>query len=165
MRQRAGLGGRGGGGGQSQMLPPLWSGVHRGQSNALEYLWHSGVRERHLALPWRACPSIASPFLLQEECQNYVRVLIVTGRKVFMCGTNAFSPVCSSRQVGAAWGRADRGGHQEVLSLRHTASDGASSSAHKPKQKGCPIRFEFQIKNRQYFSINMSHARFRIYLR
>eukprot|EP00069_Balaena_mysticetus_P021792 bmy_03222T0 len=36
----------------------------------------------------------------EEECQNYVRVLIVTGRKVFMCGTNAFSPVCSSRQVG-----------------------------------------------------------------
>ncbi|KAB1283607.1 Semaphorin-5B [Camelus dromedarius] len=36
----------------------------------------------------------------EEECQNYVRVLIITGRKVFMCGTNAFSPVCSSRQVG-----------------------------------------------------------------
>jgi len=36
----------------------------------------------------------------EEECQNYMRVLIVTGRKVFMCGTNAFSPVCSSRQVG-----------------------------------------------------------------
>ncbi|ELW61637.1 Semaphorin-5B [Tupaia chinensis] len=36
----------------------------------------------------------------EEECQNYVRVLIVTGRKVFMCGTNAFSPVCCSRQVG-----------------------------------------------------------------
>ncbi|XP_023613071.1 semaphorin-5B [Myotis lucifugus] len=36
----------------------------------------------------------------EEECQNYVRVLIVTGRKVFLCGTNAFSPVCSSRQVG-----------------------------------------------------------------
>ncbi|XP_073929389.1 semaphorin-5B isoform X2 [Castor canadensis] len=36
----------------------------------------------------------------EEECQNYVRVLIVTGRKLFVCGTNAFSPVCSSRQVG-----------------------------------------------------------------
>uniref|UniRef100_A0A5F8HK07 Semaphorin 5B n=1 Tax=Monodelphis domestica TaxID=13616 RepID=A0A5F8HK07_MONDO len=35
----------------------------------------------------------------EEECQNYVRVLIVSGRKVFTCGTNAFSPVCSSRQV------------------------------------------------------------------
>uniref|UniRef100_H0WBU3 Semaphorin 5B n=1 Tax=Cavia porcellus TaxID=10141 RepID=H0WBU3_CAVPO len=36
----------------------------------------------------------------EEECQNYVRVLIVAGQKVFMCGTNAFSPVCSIRQVG-----------------------------------------------------------------
>ncbi|KAG9466673.1 hypothetical protein GDO78_016302, partial [Eleutherodactylus coqui] len=35
-----------------------------------------------------------------EECQNYVRVLIVTGKRVFTCGTNAFSPVCTSRQVG-----------------------------------------------------------------
>ncbi|KAH1184714.1 hypothetical protein KIL84_012655, partial [Mauremys mutica] len=34
----------------------------------------------------------------EEECQNYVRVLIVYGKKVFTCGTNAFSPVCSSRQ-------------------------------------------------------------------
>ncbi|XP_077129422.1 semaphorin-5B isoform X2 [Ranitomeya variabilis] len=36
----------------------------------------------------------------EEECQNYVRVLIVTGKRVFTCGTNAFSPVCTSRQVG-----------------------------------------------------------------
>uniref|UniRef100_G1QHK5 Semaphorin 5B n=1 Tax=Nomascus leucogenys TaxID=61853 RepID=G1QHK5_NOMLE len=36
----------------------------------------------------------------EEECQNYLRVLIVAGQKVFMCGTNAFSPVCTSRQVG-----------------------------------------------------------------
>lgn len=47
-----------------------------------------------------------------------MRVLIVTGRKVFMCGTNAFSPVCSSRQVGAAWGRADRGSLTQAHSLR-----------------------------------------------
>uniref|UniRef100_A0ACB8G2P0 Semaphorin-5B n=1 Tax=Sphaerodactylus townsendi TaxID=933632 RepID=A0ACB8G2P0_9SAUR len=40
------------------------------------------------------------PYCGQEECQNYVRVLIVYGKKVFTCGTNAFSPVCSSRQVG-----------------------------------------------------------------
>uniref|UniRef100_A0A8C0IQ55 Semaphorin-2A n=1 Tax=Chelonoidis abingdonii TaxID=106734 RepID=A0A8C0IQ55_CHEAB len=52
--------------------------------------------------------TLSSPFhinclyfpFLQEECQNYVRVLIVYGKKVFTCGTNAFSPVCSSRQVG-----------------------------------------------------------------
>lgn len=50
------------------------------------------------------------PFSLQEECQNYVRVLIVAGRKVFMCGTNAFSPVCSSRQVGGRLGWGGRKG-------------------------------------------------------
>uniref|UniRef100_A0A803KBF5 Semaphorin 5B n=1 Tax=Xenopus tropicalis TaxID=8364 RepID=A0A803KBF5_XENTR len=36
----------------------------------------------------------------EDECQNYVRVLIVSGKRVFTCGTNAFSPVCTSRQVG-----------------------------------------------------------------
>ncbi|XP_043918714.1 semaphorin-5B isoform X2 [Protopterus annectens] len=36
----------------------------------------------------------------EEECQNYVRVLIISGRKVFTCGTYAFSPICTSRQIG-----------------------------------------------------------------
>lgn len=55
--------------------------------------------------PGELCCLLLS-FLPQEECQNYVRVLIVTGRKVFMCGTNAFSPVCTSRQVGSSgWSR------------------------------------------------------------
>lgn len=72
-----------------------------------------------------SCPLITSP-LLQEECQNYVRVLIVTGRKVFLCGTNAFSPVCSSRQVGTTRGGGGaRGGSkkgtQQVLPPRHIA--------------------------------------------
>lgn len=62
------------------------------------------------------------PFLLQEECQNYVRVLIVTGRKVFLCGTNAFSPVCSSRQVGTSWGAGgSQKGTQQVLPSSHIA--------------------------------------------
>lgn len=51
--------------------------------------------------------------LLQEECQNYVRVLIVTGRKLFVCGTNAFSPVCSSRQVGDLEGQVGGRGHDD----------------------------------------------------
>ena len=63
VRQTAGLEERGGGGGQSQMLPPLWSGAHRGQSNALEYLWHSGVRERHLALQLESLSLYCFPFL------------------------------------------------------------------------------------------------------
>lgn len=37
---------------------------------------------------------------LQEECQNYIRVLLISGRTLFTCGTNAFTPVCITRQVG-----------------------------------------------------------------
>ncbi|XP_028663911.2 semaphorin-5B isoform X1 [Erpetoichthys calabaricus] len=36
----------------------------------------------------------------EMECQNYIRVLLINGKKVFTCGTNAFLPVCTSRQVG-----------------------------------------------------------------
>ncbi|KAG5261552.1 hypothetical protein AALO_G00285560 [Alosa alosa] len=36
----------------------------------------------------------------EEECQNYIRVLLLSGKKVFTCGTNAFTPVCSTRQIG-----------------------------------------------------------------
>ncbi|XP_029929330.1 semaphorin-5B-like [Myripristis murdjan] len=36
----------------------------------------------------------------EEECQNYIRVLLISGRKLFTCGTNAFTPVCSTRQIG-----------------------------------------------------------------
>ncbi|XP_062384183.1 semaphorin-5B [Sardina pilchardus] len=35
----------------------------------------------------------------EEECQNYIRVLLLSGNKVFTCGTNAFTPICSSRQI------------------------------------------------------------------
>ncbi|KAJ7401818.1 semaphorin-5B [Pitangus sulphuratus] len=62
------------------------------------------TNEDNMATAWgsdedtrRSCQSKGKT---EEECQNYVRVLIVYGKKVFTCGTNAFSPVCSSRQVG-----------------------------------------------------------------
>uniref|UniRef100_A0A8C0GN24 Semaphorin-2A n=1 Tax=Chelonoidis abingdonii TaxID=106734 RepID=A0A8C0GN24_CHEAB len=76
--------------------------------------WHSCTTARKVGTKCpvldtpSSCKLGESPFhinclyfpFLQEECQNYVRVLIVYGKKVFTCGTNAFSPVCSSRQVG-----------------------------------------------------------------
>ena len=89
--------------------------------------------------------SIASPFLLQEECQNYVRVLIVTGRKVFMCGTNAFSPVCSSRQVGAAWGRADRGSLTQAHSLRTELPVQHANQNKKDAQLDAPFKLKTDI--------------------
>ncbi|XP_057711639.1 semaphorin-5B-like isoform X2 [Corythoichthys intestinalis] len=35
----------------------------------------------------------------EEECQNYVRVLLLSGRTLVTCGTNAFTPVCMTRQI------------------------------------------------------------------
>ncbi|XP_019517940.1 PREDICTED: semaphorin-5A [Hipposideros armiger] len=35
----------------------------------------------------------------KEECQNYIRVLLVGGDRLFTCGTNAFTPVCTNRTL------------------------------------------------------------------
>uniref|UniRef100_A0A3Q1FWU3 Semaphorin-2A n=1 Tax=Acanthochromis polyacanthus TaxID=80966 RepID=A0A3Q1FWU3_9TELE len=35
----------------------------------------------------------------EDECQNYIRVLLISGRTLFTCGTNAFTPVCITSQV------------------------------------------------------------------
>ncbi len=37
--------------------------------------------------------------LLQVECQNYIRVLLVNKTEVITCGTNAFQPLCITREV------------------------------------------------------------------
>ncbi|XP_047456644.1 semaphorin-5B isoform X5 [Mugil cephalus] len=34
------------------------------------------------------------------ECQNYIRVLLVNKTEVMTCGTNAFQPLCTVREVG-----------------------------------------------------------------
>ncbi|XP_072253656.1 semaphorin-5B isoform X5 [Leuresthes tenuis] len=34
------------------------------------------------------------------ECQNYIRVLLVNKTDVMTCGTNAFQPLCTTREVG-----------------------------------------------------------------
>ncbi|XP_028156400.1 semaphorin-5B [Ostrinia furnacalis] len=35
----------------------------------------------------------------EEDCHNYVKVLLLHGHKLFACGTNAFSPMCSWREI------------------------------------------------------------------
>ncbi|XP_064202566.1 semaphorin-5A-like isoform X1 [Anguilla rostrata] len=35
----------------------------------------------------------------EEECQNYIRVLLVKGDRLFTCGTNAFTPICTNRTL------------------------------------------------------------------
>uniref|UniRef100_A0A4W3JF97 Semaphorin-2A n=1 Tax=Callorhinchus milii TaxID=7868 RepID=A0A4W3JF97_CALMI len=34
----------------------------------------------------------------EVECQNYIRVMLINDKKIFICGTNAFSPTCTNRQ-------------------------------------------------------------------
>lgn len=41
----------------------------------------------------------SSPTSLQIECQNYIRVLLVNKTEVMTCGTNAFQPLCITREV------------------------------------------------------------------
>ncbi|XP_026880204.2 semaphorin-5B isoform X3 [Electrophorus electricus] len=36
----------------------------------------------------------------EAECQNYIRVLLVNKTEVMTCGTNAFQPLCITREVG-----------------------------------------------------------------
>lgn len=141
-----------------------------GRGRCSECVWCSGVKERPPALHLE-CLSLSHFPVLQEECQNYVRVLIVAGRKVFLCGTNAFSPVCSSRQVGAArWG-ADRRGPKR-FSHPSTALEWSCqiqqktkpNKTQRQKQKRIPNLIEFQVNNKWYFSKSMSCARFGTYL-
>ncbi|XP_030825622.1 semaphorin-5A [Camarhynchus parvulus] len=44
----------------------------------------------------RACYSKGKS---KEECQNYIRVLLVGGNHLFTCGTNAFTPICTNRTL------------------------------------------------------------------
>jgi semaphorin 5 len=37
----------------------------------------------------------------EQDCHNFVKVLQVGGKRVFTCGTNAYSPSCTWREVGA----------------------------------------------------------------
>lgn len=34
-----------------------------------------------------------------EECHNYIRLMEVNKRRVFVCGTNAFNPTCTWRRL------------------------------------------------------------------
>lgn len=36
---------------------------------------------------------------MQVECQNYIRVLLVNRTEIMTCGTNAFQPLCITREV------------------------------------------------------------------
>lgn len=54
----------------------------------------------------------------EASCHNFVKVLLAGGKRIFSCGTNAFSPQCSWRAV-STW-------HQQTESLAVTGNVGAS---------------------------------------
>lgn len=35
----------------------------------------------------------------EDDCHNYIKILLSAGHKLFVCGTNAFSPQCSWREI------------------------------------------------------------------
>jgi chondroitin sulfate proteoglycan 4 len=39
----------------------------------------------------------------EASCHNFVKVLLASGKRIFTCGTNAFSPQCSWRAVSASF--------------------------------------------------------------
>uniref|UniRef100_A0A8B9LWG3 Semaphorin-2A n=1 Tax=Astyanax mexicanus TaxID=7994 RepID=A0A8B9LWG3_ASTMX len=50
--------------------------------------------------PLEYCTNTVLP--LQVECQNYIRVLLVNKTEVMTCGTNAFQPLCITREVNTS---------------------------------------------------------------
>lgn len=52
-----------------------------------------------ILVAFRTSQCVPDAFAFQEECQNYIRVLLVGGDRLFTCGTNAFTPVCTIRSV------------------------------------------------------------------
>uniref|UniRef100_A0A3B5MK88 Semaphorin-2A n=1 Tax=Xiphophorus couchianus TaxID=32473 RepID=A0A3B5MK88_9TELE len=62
---------------------------------------HSANQYRfHPAVTFCRCSFSSLFFFSQMECQNYIRVLLVNKTEVMTCGTNAFQPLCISREVG-----------------------------------------------------------------
>lgn len=59
---------------------------------------------------------------VQEECQNYIRVLLLSKGKLFTCGTNAFAPVCVTRQVGIKVLRFSISSKLQNIGLTHHSS-------------------------------------------
>uniref|UniRef100_S4RU22 Sema domain-containing protein n=1 Tax=Petromyzon marinus TaxID=7757 RepID=S4RU22_PETMA len=61
-----------------------------------------------------------------DECQNYPKVLLVRGKHVFACGTNAFSPVCARRQA-------------EDLSVTHERVSGVARCPYDPRHHSAAL--------------------------
>jgi len=63
----------------------------------------------------------------QEDCHNFIRVLVLHDNLVFACGTNSYSPQCSWRQVSSSRGCYHR--------HRQTCQDGMKNTG----ERFCPV--------------------------
>ena len=60
----------------------------------------------HLSAEWPATPQTiglcTAKGQTEELCRNYVKILLLSSNaeQVFACGTHAFSPKCSWREIG-----------------------------------------------------------------
>ncbi|XP_066996940.2 semaphorin 5c [Anabrus simplex] len=63
-------------------------------------LWNLELLEK---AHWPSLPNKTSLCLdkgqTEEDCHNYIKVLLTNGKRLFTCGTNSFSPVCSWRDI------------------------------------------------------------------
>ena len=78
------------------------TGFRRVRRDALYRLSLKGLTQLEKA-PWLAPPEkvelCQNKGQAETSCHNFVKVLLASGKRVFTCGTNAFSPQCSWREV------------------------------------------------------------------
>lgn len=88
------------------LAPPLaWPRPHRGPILAVNTPtslglppWPRPIAATALATPTQPTPTLAS--LFQGECRNFVKVLLLRDEStLFVCGSNAFNPVCANYSV------------------------------------------------------------------
>ena len=83
-------------------LLPFKTGFHPVRRDALYRLSLRGLTQLEKA-PWLAPPEkvelCQNKGQAETSCHNFVKVLLANGKRVFTCGTNAFSPQCSWREV------------------------------------------------------------------
>jgi len=78
------------------------TGFHPFRRDALYRLSLRGLTQLEKA-PWLAPPEkvelCQNKGQAETSCHNFVKVLLASGKRIFTCGTNAFSPQCSWREV------------------------------------------------------------------
>lgn len=130
------------------------SGAER---TASEYLWCSSVNERHVVPQLESLLLYHFPFLASggvselrtsPDC-HWPESVHVWDQCLFP------SVLQQTGGDGTGSGR-QKGTLKGSLAQAHSLGMGLPVQHKNQNKKGCPVRFEFQINNKQYFSINIS---------